>query len=334
MSQLPSVEELRQRLLRARDRRAPLATTHTDCFRVVHSHADGIAHVTVDWFNGECAVVSTYANFTQAEERALADACLALKPRSIYLKRRPKEARVVANTKAAEVSPVTPFALEPWEGIATENGLRFHIRPAAGLSVGLFLDMRDTRAWVKAALAGRTVLNCFAYTCGFGVAALSGGAQRAVNVDVSRRVLEWGRENYALNGLLADNHDFIAGDVFEWLRKFHKKKESFDAVILDPPSFANTRKSRFSAAKDYPALVHAAAQVLADDGLLVACCNLSQLDRRTFGELVRSGLYQAGRGAGAATWLGASPLDFPEHAQTPHRLHVLALRLTRSGKNG
>jgi 23S rRNA (cytosine1962-C5)-methyltransferase len=326
---LQDYPELTRRLTAARARRAPLLTDRTDSVRMVHGQADALPDITIDSFAGECLVISLYASLTEPEENLLADACVEVfKPRAIYLKRRPKEARVVANTAQDVVSPPAPIRGEPWEGIATENGLKYRIRPGAGLSVGLFLDMRDTRAWVREHIHGRSVLNCFAYTCAFGVAAKQGAAGRVANVDVSRKVLDWGVENYELNGLDTERRDFIAGDVFEWLAHFRKKRELFEAVILDPPSFSNTKSSRFSAAKDYPSLVTAAVQVLAPSGLLVACCNLAQLTQKGFGKLVRQGISEAGRGHVSADWLGASPVDFPPHPDNPHGLNVLLVKMS------
>src|SRR5690606_23072127 len=111
------------------------------------------------------------------------------------------------------------------------NGLRFIICPGQGLSVGLYLDMRDGRQWVRGQVAGRTVLNCFAYTCAFGVYSHAGGAARVVNLDLSRRVLDWGEENLRRNGVEPRRIDHIAGDTFDWLGRFQKKGEQFDCVI-------------------------------------------------------------------------------------------------------
>jgi 23S rRNA (cytosine1962-C5)-methyltransferase len=325
---LPSADVLARSFEKARDRRRALLTSETNCVRLVHSHADGVPGVTVDSFGGELVVASTYETFSEDEEQAIGRACVdVFAPKSVYLKRRPREARHVANVAASEVSPTTPLQLAPMaECVGLENGLRYLIRPAAGLSVGLFLDMRDTRAWLRGQVSGKTVLNCFSYTCAFSVAARSGGAARVANIDVSRRVLDWGVENHAANGLSTDKRDFIAGDVFEWLARFAKKSESFDVVVLDPPSFATTAKSRFSAARDYPKLVQAALSVLPKGGTLVACCNLSQLDDRGFLALVEKGFALAGRRAGKRTPLRASEVDFPPHPETPHGLHVVALQ--------
>ncbi|MBK7860593.1 MAG: class I SAM-dependent rRNA methyltransferase [Archangiaceae bacterium] len=225
---------------------------------------------TVDVF-GDVAILSTYAEVDV--EAVVAQ----LTQPTVYLKKRPREARRVVQDDAAPAVPVRGPAVESL--VATEQGLKFEIRPPNGLSVGLYLDAREARAWVRAQARGRTVLNLFAYTCGFGVAAMAGEAARVLNLDRSRKVLDWGERNYALNGLVPVRRDFVAGDAFEWVRRLAKKGEKFDLVVLDPPSFATSEGSRFSAERDYAGLVAQVAPLVGQT--LVACCNLAAVDAKT-----------------------------------------------------
>jgi 23S rRNA (cytosine1962-C5)-methyltransferase len=298
----------------------------TTCARVLHGEADGVKDITVDWFDG-VAVMNLYAGFAPAEEERLIEVLgRALDPRAIYLKRRPKEARVVATTEKDWLAPPAPVWGEPVEQVdVLENGLRFRIRPGQGLAVGLYLDTRDARSWLRERSAGKTVLNCFAYTCGFGVYAHAGGALRAVNVDLSRRVLEQGEENLQLNGGTPDRRDHIAGDVFDWLGRFAKKGERFDIIILDPPGFSSTNKGTFSAKRDYPKLVEKAAQVLSAGGTLMACCNVAELDVQRFESLVQKGLASGGRAGKVIERLRPSGVDYPAHPEAPTDLKVVAL---------
>lgn len=300
----------------------------TTAFRVFHGAADGLPHITVDLFS-KVAVVSLYVPFTEAQEHTLVKALVhVLAPHAVYLKRRPLEARNSVKMPENVVSPKEPVWGTPVsECVVTENGIQFLIRPSNGLSVGLYLDARDVRAWVKANTAMKTVLNCFAYTCGFGLAAQSGGARRAVNIDVSRRVLDWGMENAALNGQPANQRDYIAGDVFDWLGRFRKKGERFDMVIVDPPSFSTTQESRFSAERDYGRLVELAASVVAENGTLVACCNLSTLNVARFRTWVLQGCSSAGRQSLGTTEMGASQMDFPVTPQQESALKVMSVSL-------
>lgn len=300
----------------------------TNAYRLFNADGDGLPGVTVDWFDG-VAVLSLYRPFPPAEESALADALWAqARPRAIYLKRRPREARVVATTRQAEVAPPDPIRGEKIpELVVQELGRSFLIRPGQGLSVGLYLDAREVRGYVAGTARERTVLNCFAYTCGFSVAARAGGAGRVVNVDVSRRVLDWGMENARLNDQPAEKGDYLAGDVFDWLARFGRKGQRFSMVILDPPSFSSTRERRFSAASDYPELAELAARVVDPGGLLVACCNLAGLPRERYERLVLKGVAAAGRQATGTERLGPSPIDFPVPRSEEPPLKVLVVSL-------
>lgn len=253
---------------------------------------------TVDVF-GTVAVLSTYADDVDVE-RVLA----SVSAPTVYLKKRPQEARRVVQEQAAPLMPIRGPAVDVL--VAHEQGLKFEIRPPNGLSVGLYLDAGGPRGWVRAHAAGKTVLNLFAYTCGFSVAARAGGASRVLNVDRSRKVLDWGERNHALNGFSVERRDFLAGDAFEWIPRLVRKGEQFDLVVLDPPSFATAERSRFSAAKDYAGLVRQVAPLVRQT--LLACCNLESVDAKTV------------RG-----WVGQS-LEVIEQLPAPGALKVFVAR--------
>jgi 23S rRNA (cytosine1962-C5)-methyltransferase len=244
------------------------------------------------------------------------------------LKRRPREARVAANTEReflASDAPVYGEALEEIEIL--ESGVKFLIRPGGDLSVGLFLDMRDTRHWLRYNISNRTALNSFAYTCGFGVVATLGGSERTINLDLSRRVLDWGDANYRANSLVPKKFDFISGDVFDWFTRLSRRGDTFGCVILDPPSFATSKFSRFSAASNYDELVERAVKLLEPDGLLLACCNHAKLERRMFLGAIKRGLTRAGRGYNLVASLGQSEIDFPVTDDLEAPLKVFALEV-------
>ena len=248
------------------------------------------AAFTVDYFGG-VAVLSVYDASSDAELGRISDELMHSGATSVYLKRRPKEARHAANIAAEALAPALPLRGQAVdEVLVQESGSTFEIRPANGLSVGLYLDARDARQWVATHAQGKTVANFFAYTCGFGVAALRGGATRAVNVDLSRKVLDWGARNTAHNGFEGHKRDFIAGDSFDWLARFAKKGERFDVVVLDPPGFASSEGRRFTAARDYHSLVALAAQVVTPGGRLLAMCNVEALSSTAFEAQLKQGL--------------------------------------------
>lgn len=276
----------------------------TNCFRWIDEALPG---VTVDLFD-DVAVLSLYRD--APDEAELADA-IAPHVRAVYVKRRPREARRVANEAPERLAPPLPLRGDAVAALVVEEqGAKFEIRPGNGLSVGLYLDARDARGWVRDNARGRTVLNTFSYTCGFGVLARLGGARRAVNVDASRKVLDWGEKNLALNGFEPDRYDFISGDTFDWLARFAKKSETFELIVLDPPGFATTATSRFTAHRDYHQLVAAAEKVLARDGLLLAMCNVGQLGLRDFTQQVQRGF--GSRKFKVRESFGASAIDFKQ----------------------
>lgn len=148
----------------------------------------------------------------------------------------------------------------PDRWIATENGMRFQFRTDSGLSPGLFLDQRQNRSWVLAHAKDARVLNLFCYTSGFSVAAASGGAKKVVSVDVSKTFLEWSKENFALNELPIETHEFRFIDSREYLVWAKKKGLEFDLIICDPPSFGRSKSGVFKIEKDFDELV---SQILA-----------------------------------------------------------------------
>ena len=198
----------------------------------------------------------------------------------------------------------------------------------------MFLDQRENRRrlathWIGPAfpvraggLAGAEVLNVFAYTCGFSVAAAVAGA-RTTSLDLSRKYLDWGRRNFEANGLDPAGHDFIYGDAFDWLRRLAKKGRFFHAVLLDPPTFSQSREHGvFRAETHYPALVAAAARVVHPGGVLFASTNAARLDPERFLADVRQGLVAADRTYGTPLFVPQPP-DFPTSRDEPGYLKTV-----------
>jgi len=199
-----------------------------------------------------------------------------------------------------------------------EGDLRFTVRPRDPLSVGLFLDHRDNRRRVRELAEGKDVLNLFAYTCGFSLAAALGGATSTVSVDLSPKHLDWGRANFALNGVKENGHHFVQADAFQFLERAQQNGQTFDLVILDPPSFAHGRKrgQDFSVARDLPALVRASLAVLRPECVMIVSTNLRRMPLSALKECVKRG---AGRRRARALDAPSLPVDFavdPDHAKT------------------
>ncbi|MEI6437773.1 MAG: class I SAM-dependent methyltransferase [Candidatus Omnitrophota bacterium] len=170
--------------------------------------------------------------------------------------------------------------------IVEENGLKFCVDLNDTLNSGLFLDMRHNRATVAALARDRKVLNCFAYTCSFGVHCRAGGAGIVVNVDVSRKGLERGRKNYELNNLAAAPNEFIKADAVEYLERAIKKDNRFDLIILDPPSFARYEGRSFSVKKDLAPLIKSAMKVLNPGGAIFVASNYSLMGHENLTNMI------------------------------------------------
>ncbi|PNV74050.1 class I SAM-dependent methyltransferase [Leptospira inadai] len=145
--------------------------------------------------------------------------------------------------------------------IAREGGLKFKVNPSDYLDTGLFLDHRITRDLVRKESKDKKVLNLYSYTGSFSVYAIDGGAKRVTSIDLSKTYLDWSEENFRLNGMYPDEHEFLREDVTEWLRKerSNPRREKYDLIIVDPPTFSNSKKMRdiFDVQRDYSFLLNA-----------------------------------------------------------------------------
>lgn len=157
---------------------------------------------------------------------------------------------------------------------ALENGLRYELNLANNQNIGFFMDARPARDWIQQQAEGKKVLNLFAYTCSFSVAALAGGAAEVVNIDMARSALITGQRNHELNALAGNKARFLPHDVFRSTRKL-EKLGPYELVVIDPPS---RQKGSFEADKDYGRLLARLATMLADNAQILACLNAPYLD--------------------------------------------------------
>jgi 23S rRNA (cytosine1962-C5)-methyltransferase len=154
-----------------------------------------------------------------------------------------------------------------------EEGAWYALDLTMHQDASLYLDTRLLRGWLKANLAGKRVLNAFAYTGSLGVAALAGGAERVVQLDLNRRFLNLARSSYALNGFPIREEDFIAGDFFTEVNRFKRRGDLFDCVIIDPPFFSITDKGRVDLVGESQRLINKVRPLVKDGGRLVTINN-------------------------------------------------------------
>jgi 23S rRNA (cytosine1962-C5)-methyltransferase len=169
----------------------------------------------------------------------------------------------------------------PESHVVTEDGAKYRIHLQRGQNHGLFLDMAEGRRWVRAHAQGHKVLNLFAYTCAFSVAALQGGAKEVVNLDMAHPALTTGQQNHQLNGITS-GAKFLAHDLFSSWGKV-TRLGPYGLVIMDPPSY---QKGSFVATKDYARLVRRLPDLLRPGGHALLCLNAPEMPERFLLELL------------------------------------------------
>jgi len=160
--------------------------------------------------------------------------------------------------------------------IVHENGRAFWVNLDKYLDTGLFLDHRNTRQKIGSIAAGKRFLNLFSYTGSFTVYAATGGAIYSETVDLSNTYLDWAKRNFQLNHMDLNVHQIVRADVFQYLVDAVKQNKQFDLIVLDPPSFSNSKKMLdiLDIQRDQAKLIDGAMRLLAQDGILYFSNNL------------------------------------------------------------
>ena len=164
--------------------------------------------------------------------------------------------------------------------VVTEHGHQFIVNLDQYLDTGLFLDHRNTRRMVQERAAGARFLNLFAYTGSFTVYAAGGGAVNSTTVDMSNTYQDWSRRNFELNGMDLKRHKLVRADVFAFLEQAVAEKQQYDLIVMDPPSFSNSKKMAgvLDVQRDHPHLINQCLQLLAQDGVLFFSNNLRSFE--------------------------------------------------------
>lgn len=306
-----------QRLIReALDRRSDLRPTQrTNAVRLFHGAEDGDASHEVDTFGD---VLLIHQRSDHADYEPIYDAWMSeLSPRAIVVKRRPKTAHHIVDASDEAFSPTEPVrGSGPLPTRVTENGLTYRVDLSRTLSVGLFLDQRWNRRRVQAQAKGQRVLNLFAYTGGFTVAALAGGAECVTTVDASAAAMTIAESNAAdLNPSALARCEWVVTDVFAWLREQAKTGHQYDLLIVDPPTYSTVKGSRWNSKASWRGLIASMLTVAAPRARLLATSNDRRMSASRFRNYVEQGVKDAGRRL-TPTVL-APPPDFPAAKQTP-----------------
>lgn len=247
-----------------------LATAPAETRRLFHGRGrcwPGLEQLTVDWLQGVVLV----SLFKEPEPQQLEDLKQVLMAVAQSAEWQSSGAHTLLLQHRYLLQSTTEWllgdALE--EMTITEGGLHYRVDLGRKQNAGLFLDMRYGRDWVRANAEGKRVLNLFAYTCGFSVAAIEGGATQVVNLDMSNSALSRGRDNHRLNGHDVSKVTFLGHDLFKSWGKVIGKGP-YDLVIIDPPSF---QKGSFLLTKDYQRVLRRLPELLTPEGTVLACMN-------------------------------------------------------------
>ncbi len=292
-------------------------------YRVVNGEGDRLPGLVVDRY-GDVLVCQVLTAGAARLVPFLVDALAErLAPATIYER---SEGGVRAEEGLAGARGVLAGAEPPEQVTIVEHGLRFLVDVVRGQKTGFFLDQRDSRARVRALAAERRVLNAFAYTGAFAVAAAAGGARHVVSVDTSRPALTLAEATWAANGLPADAATWIEGDVFDWLRA---GRERFDLVVVDPPPFVRRRRDLDAGMRGYKDVNLQALRRLEPGGWMLTCSCSQHLDAAGFRAVVAAAAAAAGRPAQVVAAWGAPP-DHPVALAHPEGGYLKAL-LLRAG---
>ncbi len=269
---------MRELIEHAVARRAAILTDGTDALRWIDCQGDGLPGVFLESHANRWLLSTSGRNLPTGLREWLEE-----RGHSCYWK------TLDDHQKESPVHLCGPLVEAPF--LMRENHIRYEISYQSGYSQGIFLDQRDNRAAVRAMMRpGLRLLNTFAYTGAFSVAAAMAGAE-TTTLDLSQPYLDWARRNFTHNGLDPAAHHFCKGDTFHWLRRFAKQGRRFDAIVLDPPTFSRDDKGRvFRVEKDFGELAALAAAVLAGDGWILCCTNFRGISPADFQSMVLGGL--------------------------------------------
>lgn len=290
----------------------------TSALRLVNAEADGLPGLVVDRYADYLVIQCLTLGIDRRRETLTRLLVELLNPAGVLER---SDVDVRGKEGLPSLVELRHGEMPPAEVTVGENGFTFLVDLHHGHKTGFYLDQRDNRAAAgqPAFMAGRDVLNVFAYTGAFGVYAAAAGARSVTQIDSSAPALELAERHMALNGVAQPNDEYIAGDAFEVLRYFREEGRQFDAVILDPPKFAHHQGQIDRATRGYKDLNWLAFRLLRPEGILVTFSCSGLIDADLFQKVVFGAAVDAGRDAQILRHLGQSAdhpvlLSFPESA--------------------
>ncbi len=302
------------RLADAVQQRAPLATTRTTGYRLVHGENDKLPGLVVDRYDQTIVIKLDTGAWIAHLRCVLAALASEIAPQRIVLRLsrsvmdKPEHLHGLADGSVLSGRPLegpVPFL---------EHGLQFEADPVNGQKTGFFLDQRDNRARIEKLSAAATVLNVFAYTGGFSIYAARGGAKQIVSLDISRPALTAAARHFDLNrddrNVAAADHELLSADAFEALAELANGRRRFDVIVIDPPSFARKQVQVDRALAAYERLASLGLGVLRTGGIIALSSCSSRVSADMFFATVHQAAERAGRPLSEIERTG-HPLDHP-----------------------
>jgi 23S rRNA (cytosine1962-C5)-methyltransferase len=312
----------RQRLAQSFDRRRRLAEDPaTNVYREVHAESDGLPGLIVDRYDA-CRVTQFLSAGAERWRPVILQALQDLSGAPCIYDRSDAAVRQLEGLPPAQgplhgEAPAGPIRV-------LENDLPFWVDIVQGQKTGFYLDQRESRANLRRTLDLGDVLNAFAYTGAFSVAALAGGASSVLSIEESRPAIELGRRNLSLSGYERESVTWIEGDVFEELRRQRDRRGSFDTIILDPPRFAGSAAQVERAARGYKDINLLAFKLLRPGGRLFTFSCSGAISPELFQKIVADAALDAGVDARVLQWLG-QPEDHPVLLSFPESRYLKGL---------
>lgn len=310
------------KLARALDLRHLLHPAHngnTTCYRLVHGEGDGLPGLIIDIY-GATAVMQCHSVGMYKTRQTIANELLTLMGGTLSGVYDKSSGTVPWRER---LHPTDGFVAGTGQtsAIVLENGYQFRVSWADGQKTGFYLDQGPNRLLLQRYAEGKSVLNTFAYTGGFSVYALGGGASQVVSVDSSERALQLASDNVTLNFGPTAPHQAIACDTFEFLRTH---TQQFDIVVVDPPAFAKHNSSLHNALQAYKRLNLAAIRRVKPKGLLFTFSCSQVVSRLQFRNAVFSACAISGRPAAIVHQL-SQPADHPVNIYHPEGEYLKGL---------
>jgi 23S rRNA (cytosine1962-C5)-methyltransferase len=318
----PGAALFKERLAAAKALRREVLLPETTGYRAVNSEGDLCPGVLLDVY-GETAVLELLTGGTERWRGALETVAREVFEPKDLLVRETGTARDAGQSKIQ--NPKSKIPLVPF----LENGLRFLADVSGGQKTGFFLDQRDNRSRLRAVAREKSVLNLFSYTGAFSIAALAGGAARAVDVDSSAAALALARDHRRANGFPAGDADFVEADVFEDLRRRVSAGERWDVIVCDPPAFAKKKADVERAARGYKDVNRLAMSLVSPGGWLLTCSCSGLVDAALFQKIVFSAARDAGASFALTARQGAGP-DHPVSLDCPEGEYLKGLWMRRA----